>query len=195
MEKIAFIFGNGESRKSAPVDELYAKHDNVFTYGCNFFYRENVDIDMLVATDAIAQHKIYREYNGACLFMDWEPIPSEFAPTLTVTGYNILVNDYTPYGCVVNGEGEHLCMTYLRENDNITTLKETDLPILMSSGSLAMWHAAESGFETVYLFGFGDINHAIRKTLMGDEEEKKILWEKERLFLTNRYRSINWIYK
>lgn len=190
MNNTALILGNGKSRNTANMI------DTAFVYGCNKIYLEDVKVDVIVATDPISQHQIYREYEGEAelLFLDWEPIPSEMAVAFEAFDTSNLSNDYTDYGCVVSGEGNVTMMTYLKESDNVLSVSPNLLPREMSSGSMAMWDAAERGFTTIYLVGFGDVDHVHYDQLRGDEEQKKLLWEQERRYLIEKYSEINWIY-
>jgi hypothetical protein len=195
MSETAIIFGNGKSRKMVDFTKFCIEHRSPFVYGCNLVYEE-FPVDVIVATDPLSQHKIYREYQGEAelLFLDWSVIPSEMAASVASMDQNVSVNEYTPHGCVISGEGNHTAMTYLRENDNVMSVSPSLLPIEMSSGSMAMWDAAEKGYENIFLAGFGDVDHAYYDQLRGDEERKKVLWEKERRYLIEKYSEINWVY-
>ena len=48
------IYGNGKSR----LDFKPRKFENIVTWGCNRIYRENIEVDNLVAVDYIRQHEI-----------------------------------------------------------------------------------------------------------------------------------------
>src|SRR5210317_1426169 len=104
MSDTAIIFGNGNSRRLIDFNKFCEEHQSPFIYGCNSAYKE-FSVDMLVATDPVVQHQIYREYEGECLFLDWEEIPSEMASAVASFDQQVIANDYTPHGCVVSGEG------------------------------------------------------------------------------------------
>jgi hypothetical protein len=202
MNNTALILGNGKSRDYNVGDLLQRKStptnltDVAFVYGCNKIYLEDIEVDVIVATDPVAQHQIYREYDGGAelLFLDWESVPSEMAAAVASFDQNVIANEYTPHGCVVSGEDNITMMTYLKESDNVTTVSPNLLPHEMSSGSMAMWDAAERSFDTIYLAGFGDIDHVHYDQLRGNEEQKKLRWEEERRYLIGKYSEINWVY-
>jgi len=188
MSEIALILGNGASRRGLDVSPY--KH----IYGCNLAYQEDIDFEWIVATDPIIQHKIYREYDGDKLFLDWEPVPSEMAIAFEAVDTMNDSNDYTEHGCVISGEGNNILMTYLDQNDNCLTVSESQLPFEMAAGSLAMWDAAERGFTTIYLAGFGDVDHLHDHKLMDDNGRRLIRWEQERKEIIRMYDDIEWIY-
>lgn len=202
MNNTALILGNGKSRNYNVGDLLQRKStptnltDVAFVYGCNKIYLEDIKVDVIVATDPVAQHQIYREYDGKAelLFLDWESVPSEMASAVASFDQNVIANEYTPHGCVVSGEDNVTMMTYLKESDNVLSVSPNLLPHEMSSGSMAMWDAAERGFTTIYLAGFGDIDHVHYDQLRGNEEQKKLRWEEERRYLIEKYSEINWVY-
>lgn len=188
MSDIALILGNGSSRKD--IDLTPYKH----IYGCNLAYKEDIDFEWIVATDPPLQHQIYREYEGNKLFLDWNPVPSEMAVAFDAFDTMKESNDYTPHGCVISGEGNTTMMTYLHEEDNCLSVSENQLPFEMAAGSLAMWDAAERGFTTIYLAGFGDVDHLHDQKLMDDTGRRLIRWEKERKKIIAKYDDIEWIY-
>ena len=76
---IAFIIGNGPSRKQVKLDELEGT-----TFGCNAVYRDFTP-DYLVSGDAgvireICATQYPREHN--CIFPDWSPVPIHFKDML-----------------------------------------------------------------------------------------------------------------
>lgn len=182
------ILGNGKSREN--VDLSNYKH----IYGCNLAYKEDIDFEWIVATDVLIQHEIYRNYTGQCLFLDWEPIPSEMAVAFEAFDTQNESNDYTEYGCVISGEGNNTLMTYLRKEDQVISVKEERLPFLMAAGSLAMWHAAETGISKIHLAGFGDNEHLHDQTLMDDNGRRLARWEQERKQIIKLYPDIDWKY-
>ena len=53
--QIAYVFGNGESRKGWDINQ---KIEGVTTWGCNAIYRDGV-VDNLVCVDYSMQQEIY----------------------------------------------------------------------------------------------------------------------------------------
>jgi len=188
MSEVALILGNGASRKGLDLSSY--KH----IYGCNLAYKEDIDFEWIVATDPIIQHQVYREYDGSKLFLDWEPVPSEMAIAFEAFDTVNDSNEYSDYGCVISGEGNTMLMTYLKENDNCLTVSESRLPFEMAAGSLAMWDAAERGFTTIYLAGFGDVDHLHDQKLMDENGRRLVRWEYERRQIIEKYNEIEWIY-
>lgn len=188
MSEVALILGNGASRKG--IDLSPFKH----IYGCNLAYQEDIDFEWIVATDPAVQHQIYREYGGNKLFLDWEPVPSEMAAAMMSMDTDFTSNEYTPFGCVISGDMNGRHMTYLRKHDNCLSVSESQLPFSMASGALAMWDAAERGFTTIYLAGFGDVDHLHDQKLMDETGRRMIRWEKERRQIIEKYKEIEWVY-
>lgn len=191
MFETALILGNGKSRRNSDLSALIGTSA---IYGCNLAYKEDYPFEWIVATDPAIQHQIYREYDGNKLFLDWNSVPSEMAVAFEAFDTMNGSNEYTPHGCVISGEDNTTMMTYLKEDDNCLTVAESQLPFEMSAGSLAMWDAAERGFKTIHLAGFGDVDHLHDQKLMGDDGRRLIRWEQERKEIMRMYDDINWIY-
>ena len=191
MFETALILGNGKSRRNADLSTLIGTSA---IYGCNLAYKEDYPFEWIVATDPAIQHQIYREYDGNKLFLDWNSVPSEMAVAFEAFDTMNESNEYTPHGCVISGEGNTTMMTYLKEDDNCLTVAESQLPFEMAAGSLAMWDAAERGFKTIHLAGFGDVDHLHDQKLMDDDGRRLIRWEQERKEIMRMYDDINWIY-
>ena len=64
----------------------------------------------------------------------------------------------------------------------------------MAAGSLAMWHAAETGADEIHLAGFGDNAHLHDQALMDDNGRRLARWEQERKEIIKLYDQIDWIY-
>ena len=76
---IAYIIGNGPSRKQIALEKL----DGV-TFGCNALYRD-FRPDYLIGGDAAIIKEICASgypNDNLCIFPDWDPIPKEFKDTL-----------------------------------------------------------------------------------------------------------------
>lgn len=189
--KKAVILGNGESRRNLDIPT------DCDVWGCNYIYREQISIDVLVATDVFAQHDIYVDgwaNDNRCIFLDWVPVPSagiQPPETLAGNGFEVVYNEYTEHGVVISGWKNDLFYTYLNETDRVEHIPMRDIPHRFSSGSLAMWQAALEGYTEIWLAGFGDDAHyyAGRKTESGKQR-----FEKEREYIINKYSNIRWRY-
>jgi hypothetical protein len=187
--KQALVLGNGASRKDLDIEEFVGKSS---IYGCNQAYKEDIPFEWIVSTDPLAQHDIYRNYEKPCLFLDWKCVPSEIAVDMlrldALSEPNL--NTYTTHGCVISGEGDKAMYTFLREQTEecqVMCIESTKLPFEMSSGTMAMWDAAERGFDEIYLAGFGDTSH-----LYSDEWIHLEKWGIERSRLIDMYPHIKW---
>ena len=189
----ALILGNGASREHLDLSVFIG---NSSIYGCNKAYKESLPFEWIVSTDPLAQHDIYRNYKGNCLFLDWKLVPSEIA--VSMLGLDAYakpdVNEYTNNGCVISGEGDKCMYTYLDEKDEVSTVSFESLPFSMASGSLAMWDAAEKGFKKIYLAGMGDLEHLYDQKLMDNDGYRLAEWEEQRMKVIDMYPQINWIY-
>jgi hypothetical protein len=189
--KQALVLGNGASRKDLDIEEFVGKSS---IYGCNQAYKEDIPFEWIVSTDPLAQHDIYRNYEKPCLFLDWNCVPSEIAmDMLRLDAFSEPnLNPYTPHGCVISGEGDKAMYTFLREQTEecqAFCIEPEILPFEMSSGTMAMWDAAERGFDEIYLAGFGDTSH-----LYSDEWIHLEKWGIERSRLIDMYPHIKWIF-
>ena len=187
--KQALVLGNGASRKDLDIQEFVG---NSSIYGCNQAYKEDIPFEWIVSTDPLAQHDIYRNYEKPCLFLDWNCVPSEIAmDMLRLDAFSEPnLNTYTPHGCVISGEGDEAMYTFLREQTEecqAFCIEPEILPFEMSSGTMAMWDAAERGFDEIYLAGFGDTSH-----LYSDEWIHLEKWGIERSRLIDMYPHIKW---
>ena len=79
MDSVAYIIGNGPSRKGLDLNTL-----NGVTFGCNALYRD-YSPDYLVSGDATIIKEIcesgYPE-NNKCIFPDFDPLPKEYKESL-----------------------------------------------------------------------------------------------------------------
>ena len=76
---IAYIIGNGPSRKQIALEKL----DGV-TFGCNALYRD-FSPDYLIGGDATIIKEICASgypNDNQCIFPDWDPIPKTYMDTL-----------------------------------------------------------------------------------------------------------------
>lgn len=193
MIKKAIVLGNGKSRLGKEIPKGYT------VYACNLAYKEDIDIDVLVATDANRQHEIYCSgyaNTHRCVFLDWMPIPSEdFGPEFLIsTGALIKQNEYTDHGLVVSGYGNTMFFTYLNESDCVENMPMSYLTKRYSAGSTAMWLAAREGHTEILLAGFNDDKHAYREYAGGLDVPHTELWKWERERLINEYDDVTWRY-
>jgi len=185
--KRAIILGNGESRRGIEIP------DDCVVWGCNYIYREIIHVDVLVATDVYVQHDVYVDkyaLNNRCIFLDWTPVPSTI-PLDIVEGLNVVKNDFTEHGVVCSGWKNDIFYTYLEENDCVENVTMSEIPRRFSSGSLAMWKAAQEGYNEILLAGFGDDAHMYAGR---DHEPGKERFTIERNFIINEYENIKWRY-
>lgn len=194
--KQALVLGNGASRKDLDIEEFIGKSS---IYGCNQAYKEDIPFEWIVSTDPLAQHDIYRNYEKPCLFLDWNCVPSEIAmDMLRLDAFSEPdANSYTPHGCVISGEGDQTRYTFLREQTEecqAMCVEPTILPFEMASGTMAMWDAAERGFDKIFLAGMGDEDHLHNQNLMDDDGYRLAEWADQRERIIGMYPNIEWIY-
>tara|TARA_Y100001958_G_C20806456_1_gene267483 strand:+ start:177 stop:506 length:330 start_codon:yes stop_codon:yes gene_type:complete len=82
MSDIAFVYGNGESRRGWDINQQF---EGVTTWGCNAIYRDGV-VDNLVSVDYNMQQEVYESgypLEHTCWFLDWNILPEEFTEPLT----------------------------------------------------------------------------------------------------------------
>ena len=189
--KRAIILGNGEGRRHVDIP------DDCDVWGCNYIYKENIDLDFLVATDVHTQHNIYcSKYpvDNTCYFLGWDILDSnDITPGIVAsTGAMLRENEYTDYGVVVGGDSSNIMyFTYLQEDDNVIPIKESELPMEFSSGSLAMYLAGKSGhYNEIILAGFGDDEHIYEENNVPNKE----VWKKEREYIIRYFSDMKWRY-
>jgi hypothetical protein len=191
----ALVLGNGESRLNKLVpsncDEVWA---------CNLAFQHNVHANYIVATDAHRQHEIWVSgyaQKKECVFLDWTPIPAnrELPDTLRDGGFKVIANEYREGMMVMSGWQNTMYVTFLGEQQGlITNVKMRELPRRFSSGGLAMWLAAKTGNDEILLAGFGDKKHVYREYIRGPDEPHIDHWQKERDFIINNFKEIEWRY-
>ena len=166
---IAYIIGNGPSRKQIALEKL----DGV-TFGCNALYRD-FSPDYLIGGDAAIIKEICASgypKDNQCIFPDWDPIPKEFKDTLLepfrIQGYKIFESDIDNH--------EHIQIFGLSEdpaNDmqvhvlgvdpdwKVINMRGTDddpsFSVNFFTGAQAMAQASIMGFDEVGLIGFDSI--------------------------------------
>lgn len=179
----ALILGNGQSRKNVLIP------DDVIVYGCNHIYKDDVRVDILVSTDIPMQHEIYQSgyaKSHKCVFLNWTPVDVGIVPFLGID--DPVQNRPTEHGVVIGTYQHKHYITYTDSHDEVEVIDIADLPMEFSSGSLAMWHAAISGYIEITIAGFGDSTHCYTENYSGPNPR----WEQERNYIINRFSNINW---
>jgi hypothetical protein len=179
----AWILGNGKARQHLQIP------DDVFVYGCNHIYKDDI-ANVVVSTDIPMQHEIYQSgyaHQRYCIFLDWSPVDVSIVPFLNLEG-KIVANAPTEHGVVIGTENNNHYITYIQQEDAVENITLAQLPMEFSSGSLAMWHAAKSGFKEITLAGFGDTQHYYRTDYTGPNP----VWQKEREYIINQFPNIIW---
>ena len=177
-ERVAYIIGNGPSRKSVNREKL----------GQGAVYAANVrgmemQPDVLHSNDAWIQYDIIKSgYRGKCHFLDFEPIPMEMPYEVIISGEIPADFDLVEHNPEhkANAVGWHFYCTasldgwsdqqkesgYWREKRayvcfvpdfmDITNIpnKETFQNRLPPSGYYLMKHAIESGHKRLEMYGF-----------------------------------------
>lgn len=179
----AWILGNGKSRQGVTIPA------DVVVYGCNHIYKD-IPVDVVVSTDVGMQHEIYQSgyaNTHKCVFLDWAGVDSGIMSFINFDG-DIIRNNDTGNDVVIGYHNGMNYITYLNSSDCVEVVHLHDLPMEFSSGSLAMWHAAKSGFSDITLVGFGDTTHCYTEDYTGPNPR----WEKEREYIINTFFNINW---
>ena len=166
---IAYIIGNGPSRKQIALDKLDGT-----TFGCNALYRDFAP-DYLLSGDATIIKEICKTgypKDNKCIFPDWDPIPKEFKDTLLQP---FIEQDYRIEESDIDNH-EHIQIFGLSEDPSedlqihvlgvdpdwqITNMKGTEddpgFSVNFFCGSNAMAQASIMGFDEVGLIGFDSI--------------------------------------
>lgn len=189
----ALILGNGKNRLTTNFPS------DVDVWACNLAFKEPIEIDVLVATDAHRQHEIYTSgyaKENRCMFLDWVEIPAieHMAEGLEKTGYKVTSNVFADTSMVISGWESTMFVTYLDLPDKVANIPMNDLPQRFSTGGLAMWEAAIYGYKQIYLAGFGDDKHAYREYKGGVDYPNTDYWKKEREFIMGEFPEILWSY-
>ena len=173
---IAYIIGNGPSRKQIALEKL----DGV-TFGCNALYRD-FSPDYLIGGDATIIKEICASgypKDNKCIFPDWDPIPKEFKDTLLQP---FIEQDYKIEESDIDNH-KHIQIFGLSEDPakdlqihvlgvdpdwQITNMKGTEddpgFSVNFFCGSNAMAQASIMGFEEIGLIGFDSIWNFIPDT-------------------------------
>ena len=176
MAKVAWIIGNGPSRKGIDLEELEGT-----TFGCNALYRDFTP-DYLVSGDAGVIKEIcatgYPKQNK-CIFPDWAPIPLDYQEALLEpfrqsSGEYEIYNsnpDNLPYVQIFGNEHEGNKQVHVVGCDNLWQIEsmtgpkdDPDFSVNFFCGSNAMAHACYKGFDEINLLGFDSVWNFVDNT-------------------------------
>ena len=162
--EIAYVYGNGESRKGWDINQ---KFEGVTTWGCNAIYRDGV-VDNLVCVDYSMQQEIYESgypLENTCWFLDWDILPPEFSGLEVIREQHKVIHENTPTneGCVVNGKNDgDLYITWITSENGICDIP---YPKDWCSGATAVHLACQQGATELFLLGFDlSINNIYEST-------------------------------
>jgi len=182
MNKIVYVYGNGESRKGWDInrDSYHGLQiEGVTTWGCNAIYRDGV-VDNLVCVDYSMQQEIYESgypLENTCWFLDWDILPPEFSGLEIIRKQHKVIHENTPtlsssigglartpnVGCVVNGKDDgDLYITWITSENGICDIP---YPKDWCSGATAVHLACQQGATELFLLGFDlSINNIYEST-------------------------------
>jgi len=173
---IAYIIGNGPSRKQIALEKL----DGV-TFGCNALYRD-FSPDYLIGGDATIIKEICASgypNDNQCIFPDWDPIPKTYMDTLLQPfkdqNYRIEESDLDKHDHIQifglsedPAEDMQVHVLGVDINWNIINMRGTDddpgFSVNFFTGAQAMAQAAIMGYTKIGLIGFDSIWNFIPDT-------------------------------
>ena len=173
---IAYIIGNGPSRKQIALEKL----DGV-TFGCNALYRD-FSPDYLIGGDATIIKEICASgypNDNQCIFPDWDPIPKTYMDTLLQPfkdqNYRIEESDLDNHDHIQifglsedPAEDMQVHVLGVDINWNIINMRGTDddpgFSVNFFTGAQAMAQAAIMGYTKIGLIGFDSIWNFIPDT-------------------------------
>ena len=173
---VAYIIGNGPSRKELHLSELEGT-----TFGCNAIYRDFTP-DYLIGGDATIIKEICASgypKDNQCIFPDWDPIPKEFKDTILQPfeeqDYTIEESDIDNYDHIqIFGLSEdpsnemQLHVLGVDPDWKIINMKGTEddpgFSVNFFTGAQAMTQASIMGFDEIGLIGFDSIWNFIPDT-------------------------------
>jgi hypothetical protein len=174
MAKVAWIIGNGPSRKGIDLKELEGT-----TFGCNALYRDFTP-DYLVSGDAGVIKEICASgypKNNKCIFPDWSPIPIDYKESLLEEfrhgDYEIYDDNPNAYHYVQifgdeNKESKQVHVVGcdpLWKIESMTGPKEDpEFSVNFFCGSNALAHACYKGFDKINLLGFDSVWNFVEDT-------------------------------
>ena len=166
MDSVAYIIGNGPSRKGLDLNTL-----NGVTFGCNALYRD-YSPDYLVSGDATIIKEIcesgYPE-NNKCIFPDFDPLPKEYKESLLLgfqQTHNIKESNIEQYNHIwIFGadweDAKEVNVIGVNPDWQIENMKGTEedsqFSVNFFCGSQAMAQASIIGFDEICLVGFDSI--------------------------------------
>ena len=164
---VAFIIGNGPSRKQVKLNELEGT-----TFGCNVLHRD-FKPDYLVSGDAgvikeICATQYPKEHN--CIFPDWSPVPLDFKDIiiepLREQGFAIEESNPNNHKYIQIFGNEHTgskqvhvigCDPLWKIQNMRGTEDDAEFSVNFFCGSNAMAQASIMGFDEIGLIGFDSI--------------------------------------
>ena len=164
---IAFIIGNGPSRKQVKLSELEGT-----TFGCNVLHRD-FKPDYLVSGDAgvikeICASQYPKEHN--CIFPDWSPVPMDFKDIiiepLREQGFAIEESNPNNHKYIQIFGNEHTdskqvhvigCDPLWKIQNMRGTEDNPEFGVNFFCGSQAMLQASLMNFDEIGLIGFDSI--------------------------------------
>ena len=164
---VAFIIGNGPSRKQVKLDELEGT-----TFGCNAIYRD-FKPDYLVSGDAgVIKEICATQYpkTNKCIFPDWSPVPLDFKDIiigpLREQGFTIEESNPNNHKYIQIFGNEHTgskqvhvigCDPLWKIQNMRGTEDDPEFSVNFFCGSNAMAQASLMGFDEIGLIGFDSI--------------------------------------
>ena len=173
---VAYIIGNGPSRKELHLSELEGT-----TFGCNAIYRDFTP-DYLIGGDATIIKEICASgypKDNQCIFPDWDPIPKEFKDTILQPfeeqDYRIEESDIDNHDHIQifglsedPAEDMQLHVLGVDPDWKIINMKGTEddpgFSVNFFTGAQAMTQASIMGFDEIGLIGFDSIWNFIPDT-------------------------------
>ena len=164
---VAFIIGNGPSRKQVKLNELEGT-----TFGCNAIHRD-FKPDYLVSGDAgvikeICATQYPKKHN--CIFPDWSPVPLDFKDIiiepLREQGFAIEESNPNNHKYIQIFGNEHTdskqvhvigCDPLWKIQNMRGTEDNPEFGVNFFCGSQAMLQASIMGFDEIGLIGFDSI--------------------------------------
>ena len=164
---VAFIIGNGPSRKQVKLDKLEGT-----TFGCNVLHRD-FKPDYLVSGDAgVIKEICATQYpkEHTCIFPDWSPVPLDFKDIiiepLREQGFAIEESNPNNHKYIQIFGNEHTgskqvhvigCDPLWKIQNMRGTEDNPEFGVNFFCGSQAMLQASIMGFDEIGLIGFDSI--------------------------------------
>ena len=167
MARVAWIIGNGPSRKGIDLNDLDGD-----TFGCNALYRDFTPTYLLSGDAGVIKEICESEYpkNNKCIFPDWNPIPIDYQEALLEPFrhgqyeiYNSNPNGYS-YVQIFGNEHEGSKQVHVVGCDPAWQIEsmtgpfgDADFSVNFFAGSNALAHACYKEYEEINLIGFDSV--------------------------------------